>query len=257
MPRRGSGRAVEGPSRGRRKRFGVASAVHGNRILLVEDEASLVDVIRAYLEAENFVVDRAADGEAALEYAATVSYDLVLLDLNLPKLSGIEVFKRLRERSAIPIIMVTTRGEEIDRVVGLELGADDYLAKPFSPRELVARVKTVLRRSSSAVAPQPAIGEVQRVDDLEIDRAGHEVRKGGRKVAVTPMEFRILDVLARNSGRALTRSQLLDMTTEEGSDIVDRTLDRHIANLRRKIEDDPIRPRFIETVAGVGYKFRA
>ena len=114
----------------------------------------------------------------------------------------------------------------------------------------------MLRRSAAPATPRPALGEVQRVDDLEIDRAGHEVRKGGQKVSVTPMEFRILDVLARNSGRALTRSQLLDMTTEEGSDIVDRTLDRHIANLRRKIEDDPIRPRFIETVAGVGYKFR-
>jgi DNA-binding response OmpR family regulator len=247
---------VEGPSGRRRTRLRVENPVHGHRILLVEDEASLVDVVRAYLEAENFVVDRAPDGEAALELAAQSSYDLVLLDLNLPKLSGIEVFKRLREHSVIPVIMVTTRGEEIDRVVGLELGADDYLAKPFSPRELVARVKTVLRRTSAPASPDPG-REVQRVNDLEIDRPGHEVRRAGQKVAVTPMEFRILDVLAQNQGRVLTRAQLLDMTTEEGSDIFDRTLDRHIANLRRKIEDDPIKPRFIETVAGVGYKLRS
>ncbi len=231
-------------------------AVYGHRILLVEDESSLVDVVRAYLESENFVVDRAADGEAALEFAGRAAYDLVLLDLNLPKLSGIEVFKRLRERSAIPVIMVTTRGDEIDRVVGLELGADDYLAKPFSPRELVARVKSVLRRTSAPSALLNVDRAVQRVDALEIDRTGHEVRRAGKKVAVTPMEFRILDVLASNPGRALSRAQLLDMTTDEGSDIFDRTLDRHIANLRRKIEEDPIRPHYIETVAGVGYKFR-
>jgi DNA-binding response OmpR family regulator len=229
----------------------------GQRILLVDDEASIVDIVRSYLEAENFSVDHAPDGESALELAAATAYDLVLLDLNLPKLSGLEVFKRLRSRSAVPVIMITTRGDEIDRIVGLELGADDYVAKPFSTRELVARAKTVLRRTNLALSAEPAgTGDVQRIEDLEIDRIGHEVRKAGQRVAVTPREFRILDVLARNAGRALTRSQLLDLTTDEGTDIFDRTLDRHIANLRRKIEDDPIRPRFIETVAGVGYKFR-
>ena len=225
------------------------------RILLVEDEASLVDVVRAYLEAENFSVDGASDGMAALELASKSSYDLVLLDLNLPKLSGIEVFKRLREHSTIPVIMVTSRGDEIDRVVGLELGADDYLAKPFSPRELVARVKSVLRRTAGSVT-KPKGHDVHYVEGLEIDRTGHEVRRSGQKVTITPMEFRILDALARNAGRALTRAQLLDMTTEVGSEIFDRTLDRHIANLRRKIEEDPSRPLYIETVAGVGYKFR-
>ncbi len=226
--------------------------------MLVDDENALVDTVRAYFEAENFTVDHAGDGEAALVLAAKTSYDLVLLDLNLPKLSGIEVFKQLRARSAIPVIMITTRGDEIDRIVGLELGADDYVAKPFSTRELVARAKTVLRRAAQPATGREAVrgGDVQRVDDLEIDRIGHEVRKAGQRVAVTPREFRILDVLARHSGRALTRAQLLDLTTDEGTDIFDRTLDRHIANLRRKIEDDPIRPRFIETVAGVGYKFR-
>jgi DNA-binding response OmpR family regulator len=233
----------------------VAPAEHAHRILIVEDESAIATVLRAYLEAENFLVEHALDGEEALMLAARVSYDLVLLDLNLPKVSGIEVFKRLRERSAVPVIMITTRGDEIDRVVGLELGADDYVPKPFSPREVVARVKTVLRRAAAPVGHD--VRDVQRVADLEIDRSGHEVRRGGQRIAVTPMEFRILDVLARNSGQAMSRAKLLDMTTDVGSDIFDRTLDRHIANLRRKIEDDPIKPRYIETVPGVGYKLRA
>jgi len=244
---------VEGTHNARRKRAAVTAA-HPQRILLVDDELAMVDPLRAYFEAENFMVDHAADGEAALDLAARSAYDLILLDLNLPKISGIEVIKRLRERSTVPVIMITTRGDEIDRVVGLELGADDYLAKPFSPRELVARAKAVLRRTT-APAPQTD-RDVQRVADLEIDRGGHEVRRAGIRIAVTPMEFRILDVLARNCGRALTRAQLLDMTTDVGSDVFDRTLDRHIANLRRKIEDDPIRPRYIETIPGVGYKLR-
>jgi DNA-binding response OmpR family regulator len=225
------------------------------RILLVDDDSSMVAILRTYLEAENFVVERVADGEAAVGHLKRSSYDLVLLDLNLPKLSGIEVFKRLREHASTPVIMVTARKDEVDRIVGLELGADDYLTKPFSPRELVARVKTVLRRAAPGMPA--AAPDIQRFAELAIDRSGHEVSKGGQRVFVTPMEYRILDALTRNAGRALTRAQLLDMTTEEGSEIFDRTLDRHIANLRRKIGDDPLRPRFIETVAGVGYKFRA
>jgi DNA-binding response OmpR family regulator len=219
---------------------------------MVEDELAIVEAVRAYLEAESFTVEHAADGEAALALALESTFDLVLLDLNLPKLSGIELFRRLRERSAVPVIMVTTRGEEVDRVVGLELGADDYVSKPFSPRELVARVKSVLRRVE---APRgSAAANVQRIGDLEVDRSSYEVRREGQKIALTRMEFRILDVLAQNPGHVLTRAQLLDKILDVGNEIFDRTLDRHIANLRRKIGDDPVRPRFIETVIGVGYK---
>jgi two-component system response regulator RegX3 len=224
------------------------------RILVVDDEIAMLEVLRAYLESEGFVVEYAADGQAAIDQAVAGGFDLILLDLNLPTLSGVEVFRAVRERSTVPMIMVTTRGEEIDRVVGLELGADDYVAKPFSPRELVARVKAVLRRAGAG-SRQPEDSGLQRIGDLEIDRRGHEVRKLGRKVPVTPMEFRILDVLSQHPGRAFTRAQLLDKIEDVGSDVFDRTLDRHIANLRRKIEDDPGRPLFIETVVGVGYKF--
>jgi two-component system response regulator RegX3 len=224
------------------------------RILVVDDEIAMLEALRAYLESEGFSVEHASDGQAAVDQAIAGGFDLILLDLNLPTLSGVEVFRAVRERSTVPMIMVTTRGEEIDRVVGLELGADDYVAKPFSPRELVARVKAVLRRTGTGPRP-PEDAALQRVGDLEIDRRGHEIRKLGRKLPVTPMEFRILDVLSQHPGRAFTRAQLLDKIEDIGSDVFDRTLDRHIANLRRKIEDDPARPQFIETVVGVGYKF--
>jgi DNA-binding response OmpR family regulator len=232
----------------------MATQSRQRRILVVDDEIAMLEALRAYLESEGFAVEHATDGQAAVDQAIAGGFDLILLDLNLPTLSGVEVFRAVRERSSVPMIMVTTRGEEIDRVVGLELGADDYVAKPFSPRELVARVKAVLRRTGAG-ARQPEDSGLQRVGDLEIDRRGHEVRKLGQKVPITPMEFRILDVLSRHPGRAFTRAQLLDKIEDIGSDVFDRTLDRHIANLRRKIEDDPARPQFIETVVGVGYKF--
>jgi two-component system OmpR family response regulator len=224
------------------------------RILVVDDEIAMLEVLRVYLESEGFTVEHAADGQVAVDRAIAGGFDLILLDLNLPTLSGVEVFRAVRERSTVPMIMVTTRGEEIDRVVGLELGADDYVAKPFSPRELVARVKAVLRRTGAGARRHDET-DVQHVGDLQIDRRGHEVRKLGQKVPITPMEFRILDVLSAHPGRAFTRAQLLDKIEDIGSDVFDRTLDRHIANLRRKIEDDPARPQFIETVVGIGYKF--
>jgi len=179
----------------------------------------------------------------------------MLLDLNLPKVCGVEVFRRVREASDVPVIMLTARMDEVDRIVGLELGADDYVGKPFSPREVVARVKTVLRRSrrGAPVAAAPA----GPPPDLEIDRTGHEVRVCGKAVALTPMEFRILDVLEREPGRAFTREQLLDRTSSDAGAVFDRTLDRHVANLRHKIEREPSRPRHILTVFGVGYKFVA
>ena len=227
-------------------------------ILIVDDEPWYVDVLQAYLTSEGFVVSHTTNGESALSYLAENACDLLLLDLNLPGISGIEVFREIRRRSAIPVIMVTTRGEEIDRVVGLELGADDYVAKPFSPRELVARVKSVLRRSSSSQVlhdTAQATAHIQRFGDLEIDRLGFEVRLANRKLQLTPTEYRLLDTLAQHPGQVFTRAQLLDLIAQGHTEIFDRTLDRHIANLRKKLQEDVHRPQFITTVTGVGYKF--
>jgi len=226
------------------------------RILIVDDEAAIRDVLATYLRSEGFIVEEAADGRAALQCAAATPPDLMLLDLNLPKVSGAEVFRRIRETRDTPVIMLTARMDEIDRIVGLELGADDYIGKPFSPREVVARVKTVLRRSRRYASPAGAVA-TGPPPDLEIDRTGHEVRVCGKPVALTPMEFRILDVLEREPGRAFTREQLLDRISTDVGAVFDRTLDRHVANLRHKIEREPSRPRHILTVFGVGYKFVA
>jgi DNA-binding response OmpR family regulator len=228
------------------------------RVLVVDDEPAIRDVVAKYLRDEGFIVDEAGDGIAALEQAAASPPDLLILDLNLPHLSGVEVFRRLRERSDVPVIMLTSRVNEVDRVVGLELGADDYVGKPFSPREVVARVKTVLRRyhhEPAAGAARASGDPPQRIGELEIDRSGHEVRVRGKSVALTPMEFKILEVLASNLGRAFSRDQLLDkVSADGGAHVFDRTLDRHIANLRQKVETDPARPRYVVTVFGVGYK---
>ncbi len=225
-----------------------------DRILLVDDEAAIRDVLAQYLRSEGFDVSEAGDGVAALDRLRSDRPDLVILDLNLPRMSGVEVFRHLRAEANTPVIMLTARVNEVDRVVGLELGADDYVGKPFSPREVVARVKTVLRRYRGAEEHGTSEPAVQRIGNLEIDRDGHEARLDGKRINLTPTEFRILDVLAHNLGRAFTRDQLLDKVSSDGSDVFDRTLDRHIANLRHKIEADPARPRYILTVFGVGYK---
>jgi DNA-binding response OmpR family regulator len=221
-------------------------------VLIVDDEPAIVDVLGTYLRDEGFRVHTAYDGEEALKAALRERPDIILLDLSLPKMSGVEVFRELRRASDVPVIMVTSRVNEVDRVVGLELGADDYIGKPFSPREVVARVKTVLRRTTHRA---PSAANVQRFGQIELDRAGHEVRRGGDVVNVTPMEFRILDTLSGSPGRTFTRAQLLDAVATDGLDVYDRTLDRHIANLRQKIEHDPSHPKHIVTVYGVGYKF--
>jgi two-component system response regulator VicR len=226
-----------------------------DRVLIIDDETAIVDVLSTYLRDEGFEVLQAFDGADGLACALRERPALVILDVNLPKLHGSEVFRRMRDAYDVPIIMLTSRSTEIDRVVGLELGADDYIAKPFSPREVVARVKTVLRRSRSrpdeAGAQQKA--NVQVIGTLEIDRGAHVVRRRGSGIPLTPTEFRILDALARNLGQVLTREQLIDKTSRDG-DIFDRTLDRHVANLRHKIEDDPAHPTCVLTVHAVGYK---
>jgi DNA-binding response OmpR family regulator len=228
--------------------------VKQRRALIVDDEEKIVEILSRYLQDEGFVVTTASDGAKALKIALAEDYDVILLDLNLPTLSGVEVFKAIRKVSDVPILMVTSRDDAVDRIVGLELGADDYVSKPFNPREVVARVKNILSRVDRKPAVTRTAHDVQRVGDLEIDRTGHEVQLRGVRVKLTPMEYRILDTLLRNVGAALTRAQLLDAVIVDSTDVFDRTLDKHIANLRNKIGDDPNRPRYVLTVHGVGYK---
>jgi DNA-binding response OmpR family regulator len=225
--------------------------MEARKALIVDDEPALLDVLEQYLKDEGFEVFRASDGPTAVELFAARHPDIVVLDLNLPGLSGTEVLKRMRAERDVPIIMLTARIDEVDRVVGLELGADDYIGKPFSPREVVARVKSVLRRSERA-SREPSAAE-RRIGAITIDNVAHEVRVDGKPVALTPTQFKILDALASHVGQALTRDQLLERVGADG-DVFDRTLDRHIANLRARIEPDSTKPQYIVTVFGVGYK---
>ena len=223
----------------------------GKKILVVEDEKKLVIILKAYLEQAGFAVVTASDGQQALTVFRHEKPALVLLDLNLPVLDGLDVCRALRKESAAPIIMVTARVEETDRLIGLELGADDYISKPFSPREVVARVRAVLRRTEG----EPMRAETLVADDLTIDLTKHSVRLKDRALELTPTEFDLLAVLMENPGRAFTRLQLLDRVQGEAFDGYERTIDAHIKNLRQKIELDPKNPRYILTVFGVGYKF--
>lgn len=227
-------------------------------ILVVDDEPALVEVLEAYLRDEGFTVLRAGDGRTAVDIALSEQPDLVLLDLNLPRLSGLEAFREIRAKLDVPIIMLTARSGEIDRVVGLELGADDYVTKPYSPREVVARVKTILRRRGASIVPTDApvkkAHEMRSVGDLTVDRTAHEVRRSGEQIKLTPTEYRLLGIFLDHPGQVFTRDHLIEMISTDGGEVFDRTLDRHIANLRAKIEVDPQHPRYIITVYGIGYK---
>jgi DNA-binding response OmpR family regulator len=220
-------------------------------ILVVDDEPQIVKVLRGYLEKAGFRVLTAADGPQALAQHKREKPDLVLLDLNLPGADGIDVAGRLRSTTNVPIIMVTARVEETDRLVGLEVGADDYITKPFSPREVVARVRAVLRRSSA----QPAAPAMIRAADIEIDAARHQVTRGSETLDLTPTEFAILATLAQEPGRTFTRLQLLEAAQGETFEGYERTVDAHIKNLRAKLERNPKQPEYVVTVFGVGYKF--
>jgi two-component system OmpR family response regulator len=222
-------------------------------ILLVDDEAAIREVLGAYLRQEGFHVFEAADGVEGVDAALRERPDLVVLDIGLPRLSGIEALRQIRAEQDVPVILLTARSSEAERVLGLELGADDYVGKPFSLREVAARIKSVLRRYGRYGHNAVRAHDVVRVASLEIDRTAHEVRTGGSPVRLTPTEFRILDALAGEPGRTFARSALLDRISESRG-VYDRTLDRHVANLRRKIERDPGNPRYVLTVFGVGYK---
>jgi DNA-binding response OmpR family regulator len=218
------------------------------RILVVDDERKIVESCRLYLEHAGFEVVSAYNGEQALAEARESRPDLIVLDLMLPRVDGLEVCRRLRAGSRVPILMLTARSTEEDKLTGLSLGADDYLTKPFSPRELVARVRAILRRA-------PPAGTPLCFGALEIDPERHEVRQRGRPVALTPREFDLLLALARAPGRAFTRARLVEAAFGPGSEVLERTVDAHVMNLRRKIEDEPAEPRFVVTVTGVGYRF--
>jgi DNA-binding response OmpR family regulator len=221
------------------------------KILVVDDETRLVDVLKAYLERDGYKVVTAYDGKQALAVARREKPDLVLLDLMLPEIDGLEVCRTLRRESEIPVIMLTARSEETDKLIGLELGADDYVTKPFSPREVVARVRAVLRR----VQATQASGEASlTIGDLMIDQARHLVQRGDEAISITPTEFDLLWALASNQGRVLSRLQLMEKALGESYEGYERTIDAHIKNLRRKIELDPSHPRYVQTVFGVGYK---
>jgi DNA-binding response OmpR family regulator len=221
-------------------------------ILIAEDDPKTVALLQMYLEQEGYRVLVSYDGYEALQTARQAQPDLVLLDLMLPTIDGLDICRLLRVTSQIPIIMVTARTAEADRLLGLDLGADDYISKPFSPREVVARVRAVLRRMSGSgerAAPAASFGE------LQIDFAGHTAKLAGQPVSLTPKEFKLLEVLAREPGRAFSRSELIERVLGLDYEGVDRTIDVHVMNLRRKIEADPARPVFIKTVYGMGYKF--
>jgi DNA-binding response OmpR family regulator len=222
------------------------------KILVVDDEPKIRRIITSYLQEEGFDIAEASDGETALELAAG-NPDLVILDVGLPGIDGIEVLRRLRTRTDVPVMLVTARAEETDRLIGLSVGADDYVTKPFSPRELVLRVKAILRRSSSSASTVSE--DVMRFGALTIDLAAHSVAVDGQEPDLTALEFDLLVALGSEPGRVLSRRQLIDHVW--GWDFFgdERVVDVHIRNLRSKIGDEPADPRFIATVRGVGYKF--
>jgi DNA-binding response OmpR family regulator len=219
-----------------------------HRVLLVDDDARLHELLAAYLSQNGFEVTGAADGRKGLDALETGSFDVVLLDVMMPGLDGIEVCRRIRATSRIPIVMLTAKGDETDRVVGLELGADDYVAKPFSPRELLARLRALLRRA----APRPA-SDLLTVGALSLDVDGRVVTVSGRAVELTGVEFDILVALAKRAGRVVARDGLLAAAGRDDVTVSDRTVDVHVSHLRQKLGDDPRAPSLIKTVRGVGY----
>jgi len=222
------------------------------RVLVVDDNPKIVEVLGAYLSAEGFEVDAAGDGDAALAAVARRAPDIALLDVMLPGIDGIELTRRLQKEHAFPIILVTARSGEVDRLIGLEVGADDYISKPFSPREVVARVKAVLRRTERAAAPGPVTR--LRVGDLEIDPETRRVLLHDEAVDLTRTEFDILAALAASPGRVFTRMQLMQAAQGDAFEGYERTIDAHVKNIRRKLGDDPRATEYLHTVTGVGYR---
>ncbi len=224
-------------------------------ILIIEDEPKIRDMVATYLTREGYAVTTAATGPEGLELARKAKPDLIVLDIMLPHLSGLDVCRQLAKESQIPMIMLTAKAEEVDKLLGLELGADDYITKPFSLRELAARIRVVLRRYNLGRTAQQE--EVITVNDLQVNFTRREVTLAGVQVDLTPTEFALLGILIRHPGRVFSRMHLLDAALGEAYAGYERSIDTHISNLRRKIEPDPANPTYVLTVFGVGYKFRA
>ncbi len=220
------------------------------KLLLVEDDLRLAQMIESYLHQSGFVVSIASTGTAALEAARSDAFAAVILDLMLPDMDGLDVCRQLRVRQSTPVLMLTARGDAMDKVVGLEMGADDYLSKPFEPRELLARLRAVLRRSAA-----PTERDVMSFGRLEVDRAAREVRIDGVARPLTSHQFEITRILAERAGRVLSREQLLDLLNGQSLDPFDRSIDVHVSRIRAAIEDDPRKPRRLLTVRGAGYVF--
>jgi DNA-binding response OmpR family regulator len=220
------------------------------KILVVDDEKKIVDIVKAYLERDGYRVVVAYDGRLALQIARSEFPDLIILDLMLPEVSGWDVCRTLRNESNVPIIMLTALDDDSDKILGLELGADDYVVKPFNPKELVSRVRAVLRRTESAAVKMKRI----EITGLTIDLEKHEVRRGDKLLELTPTEFELLRVMAEAPGRVYSRMQLLDKVQGSAYEGYERVIDSHIKNLRKKVETDPDLPRYILTVRGIGYK---
>ena len=219
-------------------------------VLIVDDDIKLAALLKTYFQKDGFIVLMAHDGSRALEIIRERKPDIIVLDIMLPVLDGWEVCRRVREESDIPIIMLTAREEETDRLVGLEIGADDYVTKPFSPREVVARAKVILRRAYKGVV-KPELLKMGRVV-MDIER--HEVKRNGQLLELTPTEFKILELLASSPGRVFSRLQIVEQVQGYAFDGYERTIDAHVKNLRRKVEENPKEARYIQTVYGVGYK---
>lgn len=224
-----------------------------NRVLIVDDEPKIVQLARDYLEHGGFEVFEAGNGQDGMRAARADRPNVIVLDLGLPGMDGLDVIRSLRQTSNVPIIILTARGDESDRVVGLELGADDYIVKPFSPKELVARVRAVLRRAE--LVPGPSGVETLRVLDITLDVPKMRVERAGEPIDLTGAEFTLLETMMRQPGRIYTRAQLLEALHGVAFESYERAVDTHIKNLRRKLEADPRQPRYLLTVYGVGYRF--
>ena len=225
-----------------------------DQVLIVDDDAELCALVQEYLAAEGFALKAVHDGEAGLQQALTNEYALVVLDVMLPGINGFEVLRRIRSVSKIPVLLLTARGEDVDRIVGLEIGADDYLPKPFNPRELVARIRAVLRRAKPAKAAD-AVPEILTVGDVELDPATRTVQRAGQPVELTSVEFNLLEVLLREAGRVVTRERLVNAVLSRKFMPFDRSIDMHVSKVRRKLGDSDENGDHIKTIRGVGYMF--
>jgi two-component system, OmpR family, response regulator CpxR len=226
-----------------------------DRILIIDDDVELCALVTEYLGSEGFKVEAVYDGERGLERALQDDHTLVVLDVMLPGMNGFDVLRRIRSSSSLPVLLLTARGEDVDRIVGLEIGADDYLPKPFNPRELVARIRAILRRTQEGAASGSQVPEILRVGDVELDPATRVVRHGGKPVDLTSVEFNLLEVLLREAGRVVTRERLANAVLSRKFSPFDRSIDMHVSKLRRKLGDTDGGTEYIKTVRGVGYIF--